>query len=439
MITKDYSQTAITNSELEDLKVIADVELSAIALEDYPNLLVFPDSFDSYDKEFGKKVICSISEDGSYLFTNSIVGFIGRNDTRLSIHSRFTEDYKEDFFLHYMLQKVAKINLLQLQHTLNEDSVFDFLLYLFPLYLKKAIKQGLFKQYVSHHYNDARIRGVIDVNRHIRFNEPFNGKVAYSTREYSFDNIITQLIRHTIEFIATQNGGKDLLNADYDTKEAVAQIRNATPSYISSNRQMVLSKSLRPIAHPFYNEYTALQRLCIQILRHDELKYGQEENEIYGVLIDAAWLWEEYLAGVLEDGYHHYYKDHRPKFYLFNGNKQQIVPDYLSLDKKIVADAKYIPLNRKDSYDEEKATSIYYKTVTYMYRFDSKKAFLLYPHKATDPLPNIIHNTILSEIDGNNGGTITKVGLIIPETCETYDAFTRIIKKNEDDFKRAVL
>ena len=282
MITSDYSIANITPDELDDLRVIADVEISNISLEDYPNLLVFPDSFRSYDRDFGNKIICSIADEGRKLCTNSTVGFIGRNNTHLSIHSRFADNGKEDFFLHYMLQRVAKINLFNLQHTMDEDSVFDFLLYLFPLYLKNAISQGVYRQYITHKYNDANVRGVIDVSRHIKYNEPFNGSVAYTTREYSYDNHITQLIRHTIEFIS-KNGGDDILNIDEDTKQAVAQIIGATPSYINNELQSVINKNLTPIAHPYYNEYAPLQRLCLQILRHEELKYGQEEDEVYGV------------------------------------------------------------------------------------------------------------------------------------------------------------
>lgn len=371
MITSDYRTKAIIPEELQDLKAIADVKISNITLEDNPNLLVFPDSFESYDRDFGKKMVCNIVNDGNTLLTNSIVGFIGRNQTQLSIHSRFANDEDEDYFLHYMLHRVAKINLLNLQHTTNEDSVFDFLLYLFPLYLKKAINQGMYKQYITRKNNDANVRGVIDVNRHIRYNKPFNGKIAYSTREYSYDNDVTQLIRHTIEFISTYDGGNDILNVDSVTQEAVSQIVSAT-TYIHNELRSVINKNLKPIVHPYYSEYAPLQRLCLQILRHEELKYGHEDNEIYGVLIDAAWLWEEYLAEILKGKYNHYLKDSGKRFYLFE-NFQQIIPDYLSLDKKIVADAKYIPLNTEKSYGEEKATAIYYKTITYMYRFCTNK------------------------------------------------------------------
>lgn len=433
MITSDYSRTCIAPDELEDLRVIADVEISNITLENYPNLLVFPDSFQEYDRDFGKKIICEIKDDGKTLHTNSIVGFIGRNNTHLSIHSRFADDGKEDFFLHYMLQKVAKINLFNLQHTMDEDSVFDFLLYLFPLYLKNAISQGVYRQYITHKYNDANVRGVIDVSRHIKYNEPFNGAVAYTTREYSYDNHITQLIRHTIEFIS-KNGGDDILNIDEDTKQAVAQIIGATPSYLSNELQSIINKNLTPIAHPYYSEYAPLQRLCLQILRHEELKYGQEEDEVYGVLIDAAWLWEEYLATILEGKFNHCLRDKKPKYYLFKPNRQQIVPDYLSLDKKIVADAKYIPLNEHHYYQEgsERANAIYYKTITYMYRFCSKIGYLLYPHPDEEVLP--IKEEIITEIDGSNGGSITKLGLRIPSNCSDFNEFARRIIEEETKF-----
>lgn len=436
MITEDYHSMAINPVELQDLMAIADVGISDIALDEYPNLLIFPDSFESYDRDFGKKKICEIIDDGKVLRTNSIVGFVGRNNTHLSIHSRFANNSEYDYFLHYMLQKVASINLFSLQHTMDEDSVFDFLIYLFPVYLKKAINQGIYKKYVTHQYNDANLRGVIDVNRHIRYNEPFNGKVAYTTREYSYDNEVTQLIRHTIEFIRNNKGRGDILNTDTETHEAVTQIISATPTYVSNNVQIIINKNLRHIAHPYYNEYTPLQRLCLQILRHEELKYGQEENEIYGVIIDAAWLWEEYLAIVLEGKFNHYLIDDEKKFYLFKPQKQQIIPDYLSLNKKIVADAKYMDLKNKTTFDEEKATAVYYKTIAYMYRFCSKEGYLLYPHRDENVVPEPLE--IQSEQEGVNGGTITKLGLRIPSKCEDFEDFTSRMIINETKFTDSI-
>lgn len=431
MITSDYSIASVNPEELQDLKTIVGVPISTISLEEYPNLLVFPDSFEEYDRDFGKKVVCDMVDD-SKLLTNSIVGFIGRNNTKLSIHSRFVKEDEDDYFLHYILQKVAKVNILNLQHTLDEDSVFDYLVYLFPLYLKKAITQGIYKQYKTQKYNDANVRGAIDVNRYIRYNKPFNGKVAYTTREYSYDNDITQLIRHTIEYISKhKEGGTEILSIDTDTKEAVSQIISATPTYLSNELVAIINKNIRPLVHPYYSEYAPLQRLCLQILRHEELKYGQEDDEIYGVLIDAAWLWEEYLDIVLESKYVHYKKNEGKRFYLFE-NFQQIIPDFLSLDKSIVADAKYIPLNKERNYGEEKATAIYYKTITYMYRFCSNKAYLFYPHPDEKVQP--VTYKIKTEQDGINGGVIIKQGLRIPSGCNSFIEFSNKMKQSEEMF-----
>ena len=435
MITQDYHRKCLDNpDELQDLKAIADVRISDIAIDDYPNLLLFPDSFDRYDRDFENKVICNLINDDKELCTNSIVGFIGRNNTHLSILSRFANDDQKDYFLHYMLQKVTSINLINLQHTMDKDSVFDFLIYLFPLFLKKAINQGVYKQYITKKYNDVNVRGVVDINRHIRFDVPFNGKVAYATREYSYDNDITQLIRHTIEFIRKYKDLNDVLTMDDDTKQSINQIISATPSFFPNGLQNIINNNLRPIVHPYYSEYTPLQRLCLQILRHDELKYGQKEDEIYGVLIDAAWLWEEYLAILLERSYKHYLKYEGDRFFLFENGHQQIIPDYLSLDKKIVADAKYIPLNRETWYGEEKATSIFYKTITYMYRFCSNKSFLFYPYP--DEEVKTMPLKIKTEVFGMNGGTINKLGLRIPSHCDSYESFCTLMNIYEQDFKK---
>ena len=142
---------------------------------------------------------------------------------------------------------------------------------------------------------------------------------------------------------------------------------------------------------------------------------------------------EEYLTEILEGKYHHYLKDTGKRFYLFE-NFQQIIPDYLSLDKKIVADAKYIPLNQEKNYGEEKATSIYYKTITYMYRFCSNQAFLLYPHP--DEVAKPATYKVKTEIDGVNGGTITKLGMRIPSGCNSFFEFSTLIQKYESDFLR---
>ncbi|MCH5242549.1 MAG: hypothetical protein J1F67_09020 [Muribaculaceae bacterium] len=432
MKTTDFNKKEIDSKELADIKTISNVSLSELAVRNESNLLIFPDSFTEYDENFGKKTICHILDD-KFLVTNSIVGFVGKGKSHLSIHSRFSNGIK-DYFLHYMIGKLAGINLLNLNHTTDEEDIFNFLIYLFPQFLKRALKQGIYKQYINKDYNDTCVRGPINISRHIHTNLPFNGKIAYSKREYNYDNNITQLIRHTIEFIRKIPIGNEILNFDYEIKQNVNQIMTVTPKYVSRDLNSVINRNLRPVNHPYYSEYTTLQKLCLQILRYEELKYGNNNNEIYGLLIDAAWLWEEYLGIILYPHFYHYRKNKGTRLNLFENNFQQIIPDYLSMDKRIVADAKYIPLDKEHEYGEEKATAVYYKTITYMYRFCSDIGFLLYP-KSNNNFNPIIYN-IKTEKDGINGGKIIKLGLQIPDVskCNCFAEFAELMGQNEKDF-----
>ena len=126
----------------------------------------------------------------------------------------------------------------------------------------------------------------------------------------------------------------------------------------------------------------------------------------------------------------------RKIFYLFE-NFQQIIPDYLSKDKSIVADAKYIPLDKERNYGDEKATAIYYKTITYMYRFCSRKAYLFYPHPDNDKVL-IDSYRIKTEMEGVNGGELIKVGLKIPAGCKSYSEFASQMLRSESEFLNSI-
>lgn len=175
-----------------------------------------------------------------------------------------------------MLQKVLCVNVVNLSHGTTNERIFDFLLYLFPKFLKEALAQGVYKEYLRNEYNDANIRGVIDINRHLKTNLPFNGRIAYRTREFSYDNHVTELIRHTIDYIGKTSFGKMLLENDAETHASVAQIISATPSYSRQEREKIIKSNSKIVNHPYYFRYTPLQRLCLRILRHEKLSTEQK-------------------------------------------------------------------------------------------------------------------------------------------------------------------
>lgn len=378
--------------------------------------------------------------------TGNIMGFVGVNDTQISIHSRFdvpqnkddgatNKNYGEDYFLHYMLQKVFSINLFDLKTDTSRDQIFDFLLYLFPHYLKKALAQGLFKKYRRFEYNDANVRGTINVPRHIRQNVPFHGAVSYTTREHSYDNEITQLVRHTIEYIRGKQIGKFVLSRDEETKSGVSQIVMATPSYNRQKRSSIINQNLRPLRHPYFWRYTFLQKLCLQILRHESIKFGKEKDKVYGVLFDGAWLWEEYLYTVLKDcGFEHALnkmKEKGVKMFKnndsdFDKNHRRMYPDFYK--KNYILDAKYKHLDGKVSRDD------LYQVVTYMHCTSSKVGGYLYPS-------DYENNKIVEHELAGDGGIIRIIPFHVPQSVSDWNwqEFVGKIQESENKLKSEIL
>ena len=280
----NYKGVSIDKSDIENIKQFANKKIKYLKEN---NLFIL--SKNSFKDDIENSDIIELDEVSNKIYSNNIMGFIGYNDTQIKITSRFTPNSDKDYFLHYMLQKVFYSNIFNWEYTTERDYSFDFLIYMFTHFFQKAIRQGIFKSYQNREYNDANVRGVIDINRHIKNNIPFNGKIAYNTREYSYDNNITQLIRHTIEYINTKSKG--ILNINEDIKSGVFQIIEATKRYDKNKRQSIINKNLKKLNHPYFYEYEPLRKICIQILRHEELKYGREENKIYGILFNGAYLW----------------------------------------------------------------------------------------------------------------------------------------------------
>lgn len=252
-------------------------------------------------------------------------------------------------FFTICFKRYCLFNLFDLKHNDEQEDLFDFIMFIFPYLLKAAMNQGVYREYKNFKHNDSNIKGTIDIGRHIARNFPSVGNIAYATREYSHDNNMSELIRHTIEFMKTKRYGQLVLNIDRETIENVKIIIAHTPSYNKNERSSVISKNLRAKVHPYYTEYRPLQTLCLQILRMEEVKYGESSDEICGILFDGAWLWEEYVNTILSNhGFKHpENKLHKGGIYLFDDHSGIRYPDFYKDD--MVLDAKY---KRLGSYDK---------------------------------------------------------------------------------------
>lgn len=424
---KRYCHDEIDDNTRKDLQRIANAQIKDLKGDERPNLLVFPRDLGYYGDDVGEGRIISFHDD--CISTGNIMGFVGVNNTQVDIISRFAKTDGEDYFLHYMLQRVFAINLFDIKHTTSSQPIFDFLLYLFPYFLKKALRQGIYKKYRRFEYNDSNIRGPIDVSRHIRENNPFRGTVAYSTREHTYDNEVTELIRHTIEYIKIHPMGNGVLNCDQETKDAVLTMTQATPTYNTRDRNRIINLNLRPVTHPYYSEYTALQKICLQILRHEALKYGQEKDKIYGVLFDGAWLWEEYLNTIFTKARleitHAKNKTGENGILLYKNKRKSLYPDFYRktdvAETSFVLDAKYKQLDQEvDNISREDL----FQMITYMHVLPARHCDLLYPIELKESSTSTIVPSSPLQLQGD-GGEIIGIGIPIvnePEFSKYCDS-----------------
>ena len=407
---------------------IADKTLEQLERE---GVFVFPEIIkDAEDITRDQMILQSVND--SYRSGN-VMGFLGCGDERLIIESRFCGD-KEDYFFQYLLNRVLEFpNIVDLNADADQNNrLFNFLLFLFPYYLKTAMRKGLFKNYIRHRYNDGNVKGAIDVARHVTKNTPFIGKIAYSQREFSYDNYLMELIRHTIEYIKRKPYGNNLLTK---VKDEVKSVVEATPDYETYDRQRIIdSNKKNPVRHAYFREYLALQRLCILILQHQKHQIGSGSRQIYGILFDGAWLWEEYINSLINDiFYHPMNKGGKGAQRLFGGNVGLIYPDFISRDKeaRIIADAKYKPIDNIGNKD-------YLQVLAYMFRFDAKRGYYLYPEtEGTDDLQLWMNkgSTYEEDVRPRSDVSITKHGLKIPADAENYESFLMRMKNSESEFK----
>ena len=400
-------------------QLLLDRTLNNLSQED--NIFIFPNDLQySPDLDKDQKILETVNQE---IKTGNIIGFLGYGQERLTISSRFSNE-SDDYFLHYLLQKVLHINLTSLDVALSrEDRLYQLLMYLFPKYLQVALRKGLYKEYQRFSHNDSHVKGVIDVGNHLKKNLPFIGNVAYTTREFTYDNPLIQLIRHTIEFIKTQKSFRAMLD---NSRETIAEVTRVTPSYKLADRaKFIRINKTKPLRHAYFREYRKLQELCLMILNREKHGFGYQEQKIHGILFDVAWLWEEYVHTLLpKDFIHPRNKEKKGGISVFSGGKRKVFPDFYNRELRTVLDAKYKKLeftekgiNREDLF----------QLISYAYILEAEQAGLVFPSKE-----KVVDNEI-GKLAGY-GALLKKWSIQIPEQAESYQDFVRRIEFFEKVF-----
>ncbi|NIB84159.1 3-isopropylmalate dehydrogenase [Streptococcus sp. CCUG 71758] len=404
-------------------QALLDRTLDNLSRED--SIFIFPnDLMNSPDLDRDQKIFETVNQE---IKTGNVIGFLGYGQERLTISSRFSDE-SNDHFLHYLLQKVLNINLTSLDVGLSpEDKLYQLLIYLFPKYLQAALRKGLYKEYQRFFHNDSHVKGVLDVGNHLKKNLPFMGNIAYTTREFTYDNPLMQLIRHTIEYIKNQKSFGVLLDSN---RENMTEITRVTPAYKLANRAKIIRMNkIKPIRHAYFREYRKLQELCLMILSREKHGLGPQVQMVHGILFDVAWLWEEYVHTLLQKGFiHPRNKDKTNGISVFSVGKRKVYPDFYDRERKIVLDAKYKKLeftergiNREDLF----------QLISYSYILKAEKAGLIFPSMERSV------NSEIGEIAGY-GAQLKKWSIRIPQNASSYSAFCKMMENSEENFKAII-
>ena len=210
----------------------------------------------------------------------------------------------------------------------------------------------------------------------------------------------------------------------------------ATPNYEHYDKKRIIEANKKNrVTHAYYREYLALQRLCLLILQHQKHQIGSGTRQIYGILFDGAWLWEEYINSLIDDlFYHPMNKSEIGAQRLFGGNTGLIYPDFISRNNiaRVIADAKYKPIENIGNKD-------YLQVLAYMFRFDAKVGYYLYPEISDTGDTQLWMNsgsTYEEDVTPRTDISVIKHGLKIPVEAKNYAEFVALIKAREADFRQ---
>ena len=120
---------------------------------------------------------------------------------------------------------------------------------------------------------------------------------------------------------------------------------------------------------------------------------------------------------------------------LFSNNVGLIYPDFISRNEenRIIADAKYKPVGNIGNKD-------YLQVLAYMFRFDAKKAYYLYPESGNlnDTILKLNKGSSYEKVFPREDVCVIKHGIRIPKGVISYSQFVDYIHESEKEFVEAM-
>lgn len=380
---------------------------------------------------------------GDY-WTQQYVGVLLHDNQKVIIGSRFDTAEKQ-FFLNYVFCKAYGLNpniFQEMNPTCDMEKTWDlFLIIMFLETLEKAFKKGYYKEYTKNQYNDAKLKGPINVARHIKENMLFSGNIAYSRRENSIDNPINNLILYTLKHINVRynNFAKNRIKEKNDFKDCIDYLIY-TIHENDVDKKTLIKNTQKPVTRHIFHDYEKVRVLARLILKNMGLNiFSESRKSVKGVLLNMEKLWENFLEKTffadVSLKYSYELQTQKALPILFNEGQtlQTIRPDFVLSQNKIpvmVLDAKYKNYAKENEDFKVKREDIY-QVLSYMYAYEVQHGGSIFPVIANEAERNHQLKTFTLWNKKNTPQFYT-LPIVVPQAC---NYFLEYCKQFDEDIK----
>lgn len=342
-----------------------DVKEFSIRLSDYYNEKCPNNNIFSFFKDQEKKaiqneddLIISIQKNknnqGTDIYFAQTGNYIGKfiwHGLSIDIKSRFSNIFLErmlNFANDIFLDDVSiKGNLSNKDFDVSKYIIY----YMFIQNLEKAFLLGLPKAYKDVNYHEMKLKGKININRFIKYDIPFQGKVSSTSREQKEIQEIIDTLYKAVKII--DKNIKDFTKSISHIKTHLKQHR--TNKYVSNE---TINKALKSKAlqNPIFASYKKILEYAKFIINGNNIQ--EKENgtsETYGFLVNVAELFEIYITKLLRNEFPTWNVE-SPQIELYDNPsmfyQRKIIPDIVMMKDKdvIVFDTKYKRMLFRDRY-----------------------------------------------------------------------------------------
>ena len=412
------------------------------------------------DDDLILSVSSHVDGSGNKIYTIQTGNYIGRftwsdgnnNGLEIDIKSRFS-----DVFLKRMLNFANDIYLdtSVFEARRNEQKSINYskfiIYYMFIQKLEKAFLLGIPKAYKSIRHHEMKLKGKIDINRFIKYDIPFKGKVSSVSREQKEIQEIIDILYKAITIIEKDENKFSFKNVGH----IKTHLRQNKSNRHVSNETILKAVKTKALENPIFSPYKKVLEYAKLIIDANNLEEKKDaDKETFGFLVNVAELFEVYLVKLLQYKMPDWDVLHEEPLDVYRDNffRRNMYPDIvMKKDNKVmVFDAKYKKMIFRDRYQgADLDRNDFFQINTYMTYYDKqgyevKAGGLLYPIESNIELTEQAaekkaHTDNWFGDDKTqfivDGIDLSKDNLSMDDILESENAFIKRIQKISENIK----